>query len=313
MLNSIALATHAEALGYHRIWFGEHHTNILFNSCAPEILIAIVATQTSTIRLGAGSILLNYHTPFRIAEAFAYLSTLFPQRIDLGLGRNASGTVLDKAFNSSIPDNPDASVKIRELVQWLENSFPADHAFSNLQIPGQDNIPEVWISGSSVGSAKMAATLSLPYIFADFFSPALTTQALAEYSKSFAPQESQVRVRRPTSMVCFRVICCETLEEVRRLIAPLLVMGNEVKRGTFTHTLTPEEAIQELGYLPEVDKAIQENELLANMVLGTPLMVEDAIMKKISNLEVDELMIQDLILDHDARLKSYELISSVIK
>lgn len=310
LVNSIDLAVKAENFGFKRVWYGEHHASHVFSSCSPEVLIPMVASYTSNIKLGSGGILLNYYSPYKVAETFLLMSNLFPGRIDLGIGRSSNGSVVDAALGNST-GNEDPSKRIVELTQWLENGFPNDNPFSKYQISNLVNVPELWMLGSSLWSAEFAARFSLPFVFADFFNSGLTKQALAAYHSNFRTRKGITSVAAPKVMLSCRVICADSEADVRRLLAPVCVMSRQIEKDTFRGILSIEEAIKEFGGLPTYDDVLGDKSFISNIVFGTPEQVEEKLHERISDFEIREILIQDLIAEHDARVHSYELISKI--
>lgn len=305
MQNSIELAVKAEALGYERLWYGEHHASCFFASCSPEILLPMIASYTETIRIGSGGILLNYYRPFKIAETFIALNNFFPGRIDLGIGRGSSGDVIDSALGKH---NDKSLDNVVELLQWLEHDFPPDNINASCRISANDIVPKVWLLGSSSHSALKAANLSMPYVFADFFSPDIAHSAVRCYFENFKVIKGMTRSANAEAILALRVICADSENELRRLIAPLHIMAFEMEQGIYRNFRTADQAIKEIGTLPRLKAVLEKNNFLSSIIIGTPEQISEKIYKKINGLDIKEILIQDLIPEHEARLRSYELI-----
>src|SRR3954453_18364336 len=235
--NTLDLARRCDELGYHRYWLAEHHGGPMLAGPAPEVLIGPVASATQRIRVGSGGVMLPHYSPFKVAEAFSVLAALYPDRIDLALGR-ASGTdplttfALQRDRTKAMPD--DFPQQLAELLAHLEDDLPEDHPSGRLprylpppprepppcggrrrSLPGRPQAPEPWLLGSSPQSAIWAAQLSLPYAFADFINPEGASIARS-YQEQFADGG---RTPRPHTLVCAWVLCAETDEEAQRLAA----------------------------------------------------------------------------------------------
>src|SRR3954464_1103497 len=218
--NTLDRARRCDALGYHRYWLAEHHGTPMLAGPAPEVLIGPVAAATERIRVGSGGVMLPHYSPFKVAEAFSALAGLYPDRIDLALGR-ASGTdpltalALQRDRTKPAPD--DFPQQLAELLAHLESGLPADHPFAQLSrfLPGRPHAPEPWLLGSSPQSAIWAAQLGLPYAFADFINPG-GAEIARTYREHF---EEGGRTAAPYTIVAAWVLCADTPEEAYRLAA----------------------------------------------------------------------------------------------
>src|SRR4051795_602704 len=218
--NTLDLAQLCDELGYHRYWLAEHHGGPMLAGPAPEVLIGPVASATRRIRVGSGGVMLPHYSPFKVAEAFSVLAALYPDRIDLALGR-ASGTdplttfALQRDRTKAMPD--DFPQQLAELLAHLEDDLPEDHPFVRLPsyLPGRPHAPEPWLLGSSPRSAIWAAQLSLPYAFADFINPQGASIART-YRERF---ERGGHTPEPHVLVCAWVLCADTAEEAYELSA----------------------------------------------------------------------------------------------
>ena len=314
-LHSVDLAQHAERWGYERFWVAEHHGSPSVAGRAPEVLIAAIAAQTSTIRVGSGSVLLNHYSPFKVAEVFCTLNEIYPGRVDLGVGRATTGPVTDAALQQdrSRPFRADSDQQITELVAWLERGFPADHPFSQHPVYTTDGLPEVHLLGSSPWSASAAAQLGLRYVFAGFINQAATPGILDVYRGGFVPSAGAAGVERPEVVLGVHVVCADTEDEARRQLAPVHVMYNNMARGDLRAPLPdPDGAVELLGSLPRLERYRPGSGVPPRFVGGTPGQVQDQLEQLTADLSLDGLVVQDLMTDHRARLRSYELMAEMI-
>lgn len=300
--NALDLAQKTEKLGYSRIWLAEHHNMRGVASSATSILIGYIAGGTSKIRVGSGGIMLPNHAPLIIAEQFGTLATLYPNRIDLGLGR-APGT--DQLTIQALRRDRYAAMEFPQNVKELQTYFSSEnHTASVRAFPGEGlNIP-IWILGSSTDSAYLAAAMGLPYAFASHFAPAHLHAALRIYHENFVPS---VHLAAPYTMACINVIAADTDEEAQRL-------GTSIKEQ-FLGILTGK---RELLQAPNPDKEwdpIEEaalEQMIAYTFVGGPKKVKAELQDFIDKTQVDELMIASAIYDHEARLRSYEILKNEI-
>lgn len=314
LMHSIEVAQHIERLGFTRIWVAEHHGSGSIAGRAPEILIGAIAANTKTIRVGSGSVLLNHYSPFKVAEVFCTLNELYPGRIDLGAGRATTGPVTDFALQQARDRRQqlDSDQQIVELVSWLDNSFPADHPFSKSPIHTIDSLPELYLLGSSPWSASAAAGLGLRYVFAGFINQKGAKGIIDTYRKNFQPSSQKSRVTVPEAILAVHVVCADTEEEARKQLAPVNIMYRNLARGILDVKLpSPEEAVKELGGLPALERYMPGSNLPPKFIGGTPEQVHEQLDALAKDFDVDEIIIQDMMTDHQARLRSYELLAEV--
>lgn len=314
--HSIELARRAEDWGYKRFWVAEHHGTPAIAGRAPEVLIAAIAAQTSRIRIGSGSVLLNHYSTFKVAEVFCTLNEIFPGRIDLGAGRATTGPVTDFALqqDQSKPFRSDSNQQIAELVAWLENGFPADHVFAQHPIYTIDSLPELHLLGSSGWSASAAAQLGLRYAFAGFINQRGTPEMVDAYRSGFVPSTNPTGIDRPHVMLAVHVVCADTELEARRQLAPVRVMYNNLARGSLRLPIIgPDEAIEQLGSLPALDRYQPGTRTPPKFIGGTIEQVGEQLEQLTNDLQLDELIVQDLVTEFPARLRSFELLSGLIK
>ncbi|HEY5723393.1 MAG TPA: LLM class flavin-dependent oxidoreductase [Allosphingosinicella sp.] len=306
LANALDLARHAERLGYRRFWMAEHHSMPGIASAATAVALAHIGAGTSTIRIGAGGIMLPNHSPLVIAEQFGTLESLYPGRVDLGIGR-APGT--DQAAAAAMRRNLDSSVDRfpDDVVELIDYFAPHEPGRRVRAIPGEGLEVPVWILGSSLYGAQLAAMLGLPFAFASHFAPAMMTDALKVYRDRFQPSP---QLDRPYAMLGFNAFAADTDEEAELLVTSLeqafvnLHMGNPGK-------LQPPVA----GYaesLPTSARALLR-QVLSCSAIGSPAKVKSAIEAFVQRTGADELMITSQIYDHDARLRSFEIVAEAME
>jgi len=300
--NSLDLAQHAEEWSYKRFWLAEHHNVLGIASAATAIVIGYVAAGTLTIRLGAGGIMLPNHAPLIVAEQFGTLEALYPGRIDLGLGR-APGT--DQLTVRALRRHPSSAETFPRDVQELQ-AFPDDLQLGQAvqAVPGTGSHVPLWILGSSLFGAQLAARLGLPSAFASHFSPDLLLPALQVYRAEFQPSE---QLQQPYAMVGVNVIAAED-DEARRLFTSLQQAVTDMFRGTRVRLPPPIDDID--TYWSPVEKH-QVAKMLSRSLVGSPKNVQHGLESFIEETSADELIIASAIYDHSARLRSYEILADV--
>lgn len=313
LMNSIKVAQHIEKLGFERIWVAEHHGSGSIAGRAPEVLIAAIAANTSSIRVGSGSVLLNHYSPFKVVEVFCTLNELYPGRIDLGAGRATTGPVTDFALQQARDRQfrADSDQQIVELVSWLNDSFPDDHPFSQSPIHTIDSLPELHLLGSSPWSASAAASLGLRYVFAGFINQKGTKEVLDSYRNKFQPGKGNSGIKAPEVTLAVHVVCADTEEEARRQIAPVNIMYRNLSKGILDAQLpSPDEAVKELGGLPQLEEYKPGSGIPPKFIAGTSEQVHEQLLQLGKDLSINEIMIQDMMTDHQARLHSFELLAA---
>jgi luciferase family oxidoreductase group 1 len=303
--NTLDLARHAERWGYTRYWLAEHHNMIGIASAATSIVIAHVAGGTKTIRVGAGGIMLPNHSPLVVAEQFGTLESLFPGRIDLGLGR-APGT--DQRTLRALRRNPmDAESfpqDVLELQAYLGDPQPGQVVQA---VPGTGLKVPLWILGSSLFGAQLAAALGLPYAFASHFAPADLMAALAIYRENFRPSE---QLAKPYAMVGANAIVADTDAEATRLFTSAQQAFTNLLRGTRGQLLPPIDDIER--YWAPHEKA-QAQRMLECAFVGSRATVRAGLERFVKDTGADEVIVAAAIYDHAARLRSYELLAQVFE
>jgi len=300
---SLDLARHAERLGYTRYWVAEHHNMIGIASAATSVVIGFLAGGTEKIRVGAGGIMLPNHSPLQIAEQFGTLESLYPGRIDLGLGR-APGT--DQLTLRAMRRDPRAADEFPDDVQELQAFFAPEQPGQRIRaVPGCGLRVPLWILGSSLFGAQLAALLGLPYAFASHFAPAALHGALSLYRQKFAPSE---QLERPHAMAGVNVIAAETDGEARRLFTTLQQAFTNMHRGTRGLLQPPIDDID--TYWTPVEK-LAASSMLTHSFVGSRETVRAGLERFVAETSVDELMVVTTVFDHDARKRSYEILAEL--
>ncbi|NRQ38412.1 LLM class flavin-dependent oxidoreductase [Nonomuraea sp. NN258] len=296
---SVTLAQRAEELGYHRVWYAEHHNMPSIASSATSVLIAHVAAHTRTIRLGAGGVMLPNHAPLPIAEQYGTLETLHPGRIDLGLGR-APGS--DQATMRALRRDPAAADTFPEDVLELQGYLTGESRIPGVDAtPGKGTNVPLYILGSSLFGAKLAAALGLPYAFASHFAPAALEEAVALYRREFRPS---AQLAEPYVIAGVNVIAAETAEEAQEqfLAAKRLRVSRFLGRG---RTFTPEEA----DTILESPAGRQLLQMLTYAAIGTRAEVRDYLDGFARHAQADELIVVSSAPDRKAWIRSIELLA----
>ena len=297
--NALDLARHAEALGYKRYWLAEHHNMPGIASAATSILIGHIAGGTSRIRVGAGGVMLPNHSPLQVAEQFGTLVALHPGRIDLGLGR-APGT--DQATLQALRRHYAGAEAfpsdVMELLRYFEPVQPGQPVQA---VPGAGLEVPVWILGSSLFGAQLAAALGLPYAFASHFAPAAMSEALALYHRDFKPSR---RLRAPYAMLALNVVAADTRAQAQRLFTTQQQAFVRLRRGAPGLVPPPVDDIE--AFWTPAEKAMVE-QALACAVVGDAADVREGIADFARRHRPDELMLTANIFDHGARLHSFAL------
>jgi luciferase family oxidoreductase group 1 len=301
--NTLDLAQHAERWGYNRYWLAEHHNMVGIASAATSVVIGHVAGGTRTMRIGAGGIMLPNHSPLVIAEQFGTLDALFPGRIDLGVGR-APGT--DQRTLRALRRDPTSADTFPQDVLELQALLAAAQPDQAIQaVPGAGSNVPIWILGSSLFGAQLAAMLGLPYAFASHFAPGALMQALQVYRERFQPS---AQLDRPHAMVGVNVITADTDEEARHLFTSAQQSFTNLFRGARGKLQPPIDDIE--SYWSPHEKAQAMNMLSCSFV-GSPKTVQDGLETFIAQTGADEVMVAAAIYDHSKRLRSYEILSEV--
>ena len=302
--NSAELARHVEALGYRRFWMAEHHSMPGIASAATAVALAYVGSQTSTIRIGAGGIMLPNHAPLIIAEQFGTLESLFPGRVDLGLGR-APGT--DQAAAHAMRRNLSSDANqfpndVVELIAYFEGEAGRVRA-----IPGEGLSIPLWILGSSLFGAQLAAMLGLPYAFASHFAPQMMMEAIAVYRERFEPSE---QLDKPHVMLGFNAIVADTDDEAELLATSVQQAFVSLRTGNPIKLPPPKRGYADA--LPMEARAILRSVLSASAI-GSPATARRQLDEFVARTKPDELIVTAQVYDHQARLKSYQLLMEAVR
>ncbi len=301
---TVALAQTADAAGYRRYWLAEHHSSSGLAGTAPEVLITQVAAQTSRIRVGSGGVMLSHYSPLKVAEVFRMLETLYPGRIDLGVGRAAGSSRQVAEALALGPGSVGIEVypyQVADLVGYLENDLPEDHPFHGVRAqPAGETQPEVWMLGSSLESAQIAADLGLPYTYAHFINPEAGERAIALYRDRFQPSASYPE---PRVSAAVSALAAATEEEAVQLSWSRYCMR-------FRHKGVPsvETALAFDYSAAELEYVVYSR---SHAAIGTPQTVKTRLETLAAELSVDELVLLTITYDFADRVKSYELIAEV--
>ncbi|VCU59067.1 bacterial luciferase family protein [Tritonibacter mobilis] len=305
LANSADLAQHAERWGYHRYWLAEHHNMPGIASAATAVMIGHIAQATSTMRIGAGGIMLPNHAPYMVAEAFGTLAEIHGQRIDLGLGR-APGTDM-AAMRAMRRGLQDAGDRFPQDVQELISYFGPHREGSNLRaIPGENTQVPVWMLGSSLYGAQLAATLGLPYAFASHFAPQALEQAFDVYRRQFRPSPT---LAEPHAMLAINVFAADTDAEGIRLRTTMQQAFARLRLGMPGKLPAPVDDIADV-LAPEILAGV--NQALTISAVGSKETVREELSRLIETYQPDEVILTGQIHDHDARLRSFEIAAEIL-
>lgn len=303
---SLDLIQHAERLGYKRFWVAEHHNMTGIASAATSVVIGYLASGTSTIRVGSGGIMLPNHSPLIIAEQFGTLESLYPGRIDLGLGRapGTDGRTL-RALRRDPRRADDFPADVLELQSFLAVLEPGEPRPAVRAVPGRGTEVPIWILGSSTFGAELAASLGLPYAFASHFAPDALFDALEIYRKRFKPSK---QLNHSYAMVGVNVVAADTDEEAQRLFTTVQQSFTNLLRSSPGQLQPPIADIEEYWTPPEKRHA---SHMLKHSIVGSRETVRRDLESFVALTKADELMIVCGIYDHIARIKSYEIVAEL--
>ena len=304
--NSLDLAQHVEGWGFNRYWLAEHHNMIAVASSATSVVIGHIAGGTKTIRVGSGGIMLPNHSPLVIAEQFGTLESLFPGRIDLGLGR-APGTdqltamaIRGERFNAA-NDFPKDVLKLKQY-------FSAENATSSVRaIPGEGLDIPIWILGSSTDSAFLAAAMGLPYAFASHFAPTHFLNAIDIYRKNFKPS---AQLAEPYVISCVNVVAADTDEEANKLATSLFQLFKGIVTGKRMLLQAPVDNMEDVW---DAFEEAQASQMLTCTFIGSKETIQTDLQSFLDQTQVNEVMVSSHIYDHAAKLKSYQIVSEAFK
>jgi luciferase family oxidoreductase group 1 len=301
--NTLDLARHAERWGYRRYWMAEHHNMTGIASAATSVVIGYVAGGTSTIRVGSGGIMLPNHSPLVIAEQFGTLESLYPGRIDLGLGR-APGT--DGLTLRALRRDALAAERFPDDVQELRAFLgPVQPGQKIRAVPGAGTNVPLWILGSSLYGAQVAAYFGLPYAFASHFAPDALDDALRVYRDRFQPSE---QLGQPHAMPCVNVVAADTDAEARRLFTSLQQRFTDMMRNARGQLSPPIDDIEAYWSPAEKDQVMR---MLSCSFVGSPATVARELERFVDRTAADELMVSCAVFEHSARLRSFEILAGI--
>jgi luciferase family oxidoreductase group 1 len=307
LMETIELARHCEALGYRRYWLAEHHATPALAGSAPEIMIARVAAETSHIRVGSGGVMLSHYSSLKVAEQFRMLETLYPGRIDLGIGR-APGS--DQLTAAALAHGPGAlgiehfPNQIADLIGYFEHTIPGDHPFSRIQLmPDGETLPEIWILGSSDQSAIFAAYFGRAFSFAHFITDEGGLQIMAAHKAQFRPSSA---LGAPQASIGVFVICAESEKRAQYLAASRDLSRLRQRQGILLPFPPPEEA---LAYpYTDIERRVVEHHR-HRQIVGTPEQVKAELEALAASYGVDEVVVLTITHDYQARKHSYALLA----
>ncbi len=307
--NSIDLARQAERLGYHRHWVAEHHNMPGIASSAPAVLAATLAAHTQTIRIGSGGVMLPNHPPLVVAEQFGALAALYPDRIDLGIGRapGTDGYTAAALRRSASPlSDEDFPRQLTELFGFFTGEWPEGHPYSAITaVPGLGDMPAIWLLGSSGYSAQLAGMLGLPFSFAHHFSARNTEPALELYRRHFRPSEY---LSEPYAMVAVAVICGADDEQARYLAGPARLSMARLRTGRPSRFPSPEEAA---AHVYSADEEAVAKSVGGGQAIGGPQTVRERLDDLRNRTAADELMVVTVVHDHADRIASLERVAEM--
>jgi luciferase family oxidoreductase group 1 len=312
--HTVDAAEQAEELGFERFWVAEHHgMGSRLAGVAPEVLLGHLAAETDSIRLGSGAVLLNHYSPLKVAEQFGVLDGLAPGRVDAGLGRANGSPAVDRALGTNRRKrNPDEDhrKKITAVVNHLYDDFPEGHEYADIEVPSSDGDgPVPWVLGSSASSAKIAGQLGLRFCFAAFIRPDFAVPAFEAYRETFEPSSLPGGIDEPQGMVALNAVAAETDGEAARLRAVAEASFKRMQRGEVGSTPSVEEAIDELGGVPEPTPATLDEDEWPRAISGSPETIAGLFEQLADRVGVDEMMIQHVVPEQEAALRSHELIA----
>lgn len=310
---TVDLARACDRLGYHRYWLAEHHNSINFAGPCPEILIGHIASQTERIRVGSGGVMLTHYSPYKVAEQFSMLETLYPGRIDLGIGRAPGGDAL-ASHALAYPAQPgleDYAEQAWLLQHLLHGSLPDDHPYSGLQVmPGQPAIPQTWMLGSSGGSAGLAGQVGMKMCLALFISPdPAPPSVMAEYKQAWHDAGHE---GAPEASIAVAALCADSREEAEYLAAPAVYWKVKAfRQGIREVVKSPDEALRLKAQLSPSDQAFFDA-VLNSMVLGSADECANQISRVADQYQSDEVGIVTVTHDYQHRLRSYERLAEAL-
>lgn len=310
LMGSVKLAQVGEALGYTRYWIAEHHDLPGLACSAPELMLGYIGAHTNRIRIGSGAVLLPHYSPFKVAEVFNMLATLFPGRIDIGIGRAQGGSAetanaLTDNFLERVRNFPNL---VRDLLHFIEDDFPVATEYSKFSAsPIPENPPVPWLLGTSKKSAVLAAENGLPYTFGQFMSDQDGAAIIKEYLDTFQPRKEG---QTPEVIVTVSVICAETTEKAEEIALSSLIWSVQNDKGEGRRGVPSiEEAKQYLLSEKEKESLVEKRQ---NMIIGNPEEVVGELKQLKTKYQADEIMINTITHSLEDRIQSYKLIAEEV-
>ncbi len=306
--HTVELAKLTEKFGYTRFWVAEHHNTSGIAGTSPEILISHIASNTTSIRIGSGGVLLPQYSPYKIAENFTLLETLFPNRIDLGIGRSPGGSsatrlALTDGIRKSMNEFPR---QISDLQGYLYDSLPKTHPYHNVKIyPVLETLPELWLLGVSHRGARLAAEKGTAFTYGHFINPDNGLRAMETYRQYFQPSRA---LQKPTTNVCIFVICAPTQERAEEMAISQDVWLLAVEKGFDTHVLSNMDA-KKLKLTQKDKERIMENR--KRMIIGTPKKVREEVLRLSDDYDTDEIMVINNTFDFRDKVQTYRLLAEL--
>lgn len=307
---SIKLAQSADKSGYTRYWIAEHHDMTGLACPAPDMMLSVIGSKTKRIRIGAGAVLLPHYQSFNIAERYNLLATLYPNRVDLGIGRAPGGSAeasmaLSGDFLKNVRNMP---TKLEELIKFLTGKFSEDNMYSKIDpTPLPETSPQIWLLGTSEKSGKLAQEMELPYTFGHFMSSSNGPVIVRDYMENMQ-EESQIPSYKP--IVAVSVVCAETTEEAEELAMSSQLWSVLTDKGEGTEGIPTVDQAKNYSYTKEeLEKVSQQTK---KMIIGNPQQVKKQLEILQKQYQTDEFMIITITHDYEARQKSYELIAQEI-
>ncbi|MCM2981154.1 LLM class flavin-dependent oxidoreductase [Niallia circulans] len=307
---SMKLAQSGEKLGYTRYWIAEHHDFPGLASSAPEVMLGYIGANTEKIRIGAGAILLPHYKPYKVAETFNMLATLFPDRIDLGIGRAPGGSAeasiaLSGNFLENVRNMPNS---IKDLLHFLYNNYPTDQMFSKITAHPLPDIPPVpWILGTSEKSAIQAASYGTAYAFGHFMSDKDGIEIVNTYRNAFRQSSG---LQKPQAIITVSVICAETSELAEELALSWFLSKIQTDKGEINNRIPTMEEARNYSFTSDEKERIQE--MRKKMMIGNPKEVKQQLAELQAVYSADEIMIVTITNSYESRRKSYELIAKEV-
>lgn len=310
--DAITLAINTDKWGYHRYWVAEHHDLYGLACPNPDVLLGIIGVKTKRIRIGAGAVLLPYYKPYRVAETYNLLATLYPNRVDLGLGRSPGGAAevslaLSDNFLAEVRDYPN---QLTELTDFLYHRFPSDTTYGKVRpTPVPDTTPVPWVLGTSEKSAVLAAEKGLHYAFGHFMSEADGVAIAQMYREQFQPNEDGPET--PYIMVGVNVVCAETREEAENLALSGFLWKIKQDDPESEHTVPTVEEAKSYSYSEKEKQKLSA--LRKNTIIGTPEEVKQELLTLQEQYKADEFIVVTITHDAKAKEQSYKLLAEIMK